>query len=178
MSYDEHLISMAGGDGDNVDQLAAIEARAQAATEGPWETHDGDVVQSYDIAVKTGEYSYEREGIIPGEWVRENDAEFIANARTDVPALLALVREQQAKLDRVEALHQPVPVYEIDPVNGTWVYGLDDERVKAFTLCGECSPESVMDDVEDGDCDTSGTYDDVHWPCPTIAAITATEEGK
>ena len=28
MSYDEHLISMAGGDGETVDQLAAIEARA------------------------------------------------------------------------------------------------------------------------------------------------------
>jgi len=109
MSYDEHLISMAGGDGDSTDQLAAIEARANAATEGPWETHDGDVVQSYDIAVKTGEHSYEREGIIPGEYVRDNDAEFIANARTDVPVLLALVREQQAKLDRVEALADKYP---------------------------------------------------------------------
>ena len=104
MSYDEHLISMAGGDGEATDQLAAIEARAHAATEGPWETHDGDVVQSYDIAVKTGEHSYEREGIIPGEYVRDNDAEFIAHARTDVPALLALVRDQQAKLYRANEL--------------------------------------------------------------------------
>jgi len=87
------------------DQLAAIEARAEAATDGPWETHDGDVVQSYEIAVKTGEHSYEREGIIPGEYVRENDAEFIARARTDIPTLLAMVREQRAAIERVKALH-------------------------------------------------------------------------
>ncbi|MFS0834390.1 hypothetical protein [Arthrobacter phoenicis] len=31
------------------------------------------------------------------------DAEFIAHARTDVPALLALVRSQQAQIERVEA---------------------------------------------------------------------------
>jgi len=29
MSYDEHLISVAGGDGETVDQLAAIEARGK-----------------------------------------------------------------------------------------------------------------------------------------------------
>ena len=62
MSYDEHLISTAGGDGETVDRLAAIEARAL-----------------------NGDPSYHSH----------------ANAMEDRRTLLALVREQQAKLDRV-----------------------------------------------------------------------------
>jgi len=86
MSYDEHLISMAGGDGDS-DHLAAIEARAQAATEGLWRAGGSGVVA-------------DREYVAMG--VRTDpDAAFIANAPTDIAHLLALVREQQAKLDRV-----------------------------------------------------------------------------
>jgi len=100
MSYDEHLISMAGGDGDTVDQLAAIEARSNAATEGPWAVDElGNVedvpeldLHRFDIMPQT----------IARTELRKEDGEFIAHARTDVPALLALVREQQAKLDRVE----------------------------------------------------------------------------
>ena len=101
MSYDEHLISMAGGDGDTTaDQLAAIEARARAATEGPWEIVSASLHQPIIYADSSGldiAIMDNRDGV-------DNDAEFIAHARTDVPALLALVREQQAKLDRVEAL--------------------------------------------------------------------------
>jgi len=89
MSYDEHLISQAGGDGDVPSRLAAIEARAQAATEGPWQMDEG----SYHV--------YRGEDMICADLYTEPDAAFIANARTDVPALLALVREQQAKLDRI-----------------------------------------------------------------------------
>ena len=65
MSYDEHLISMAGGDGEL--DLAAIEARAASDR-----AHfaNGNAFQLAD----------------------SKDREY----------LLALVREQQAKLDRVE----------------------------------------------------------------------------
>ena len=62
MSYDEHLISMAGGDGETVDRLAAIEARAL-----------------------NGDPSYHSH----------------ANAMEDRRTLLALVREQQAKLEAI-----------------------------------------------------------------------------
>ena len=67
MSYDEHLISMAGGDGDL--DLSAIEARRADC-------------QTYNFGMRNADKL----------------------AHEDVPALLALVREQQAKLDRVEAL--------------------------------------------------------------------------
>ena len=67
MSYDEHLISMAGGDGET--DLDAIEARI----------HD---CQSYNFGMRNANKL----------------------AHEDVPALLALVREQQAKLDRAVKL--------------------------------------------------------------------------
>jgi hypothetical protein len=105
--YTEHLISMAGGDGD---QLAAIEARAQAATEGPW-----TVVEGEDTCGGYGPYSYAMiPGVLDAEWTPDGmdahicgetlsipDAKFIAHARTDVPALLAMVREQRAALDLI-----------------------------------------------------------------------------
>ena len=68
MSYDEHLISMAGGDGETVDQLAAIEARLTA--------DEAEYGTGYEW-----EYSFQ-----------------------DRRTLLALVREQQAKLDRLNEL--------------------------------------------------------------------------
>jgi len=113
MSYDEHLISMAGGDGDTVDQLAAIEARAQAATEGPWKASDfGHPGRDEPSSIIIHKGAFNWRAIHDGEYVaamtawdsqEDADADFIAHARTDVPALLALVREQQATIDRVEA---------------------------------------------------------------------------
>ena len=100
MSYDEHLISMAGGDGEP--DLDAIQARS-------------DVANDYPGAVT------------------------IEQSQTDVPALLALVRDQAAKLGRVEALH----------------------RGNRWGFCEACS-EHV----------------DIPMPCPTRAAITATEAAE
>jgi len=98
MSYDEHLISMAGGDGEL--DLDAIEARAQAATEGPW--HVDDEEQTVRAREYAGEIVYDRSPEYSSEWAKfKPTAEFIAHARTDVPALLALVREQRDQLDRV-----------------------------------------------------------------------------
>ena len=68
MSYDEHLISMAGGDGESIDHLAAIEARIT--------TDESEYGTGYEW-----EHSFQ-----------------------DRRALIALVREQQARADRdVEA---------------------------------------------------------------------------
>jgi len=98
MSYDEHLISMAGGDGETVDQLAAIEARAQAAAEGPWEARNCGA----DCCVWVAS-AEDPDGQLAGVAGVAN-AEFIAHARTDVPALLALVWDQQRRLDAVNEL--------------------------------------------------------------------------
>lgn len=84
--------------------------------------------------------------------------------RTDVPRLLAA-------LEGVVALHKPVEVYEIDPANGTWIYDGDERRIMA-TLCRECTPDFVLEDIDESDYE--GPYDvDVSHPCPTVAAVVA-----
>lgn len=93
------------------DRLAQIEARAQAATEGPWtwDAHRvptlsgraGDpATYAYDVEVVEAEHSGEcgcRSACTLDLHVSPDDAEFIAHARTDVPALTAALR---AVLDR------------------------------------------------------------------------------
>lgn len=101
--YTEHLISMAGGDGEP--DLDAIQSRADAATEGPWRLYDGKR-DARDAAVETA-WAYDAAGgdtELITDWCKPDDAAFISHARTDVPALLAVVRSQQAKIERVEAL--------------------------------------------------------------------------
>ena len=75
--------------------LDEIERDAKAATPGPW-NDDGVSVNGED-----------EDGNIAMEWVANgdyaghaDDARFIAAARTDVPALVARVRELQATQDR------------------------------------------------------------------------------
>jgi len=109
MSYDEHLISMAGGDGDHAPDLDAIQARADKAASGPWrwdenfgDKGDTGTALTNDAGTEIiGAYNWHCCSYRDEPTVDESSAEFIAHARTDVPALLALVREQQAKLDRV-----------------------------------------------------------------------------
>lgn len=85
--------------GGVTDSLDAIQARVDAATEGPWcltgEPEEVKAVAKYTSAngISTGIY-------ITDLVESDEDAEFIAHARTDVPALLALVREQQARIER------------------------------------------------------------------------------
>lgn len=88
------------------ERLAEIEARVDAATPGPWhardrgighELHHGaadDCKQNWCEDVN-GEHR---------ETFRRGDAEFIAAARNDVPALLAEVRRLQAAAERVREL--------------------------------------------------------------------------
>jgi hypothetical protein len=78
-------------------QLTDIETRANAATAGPWCTDSWEIYQGTEYQ--------------PGaEWIGETcragemddsraDAEFVAAAREDVPALLAEVRRLRAELD-------------------------------------------------------------------------------
>ena len=97
--------------------LDAIEQRANAATEGSWEYDGcGEIIQHFslpepwatvvstDVACMAYCYGGSAAGV-----ERDEDAEFIAHARDDVPALLAEVRRLRAMEQRVRALHHPVP---------------------------------------------------------------------
>jgi len=75
-------------------ELAEIEARANAATPGPWELCQSEthchVVYPDDTHV----------GGVDGEHWWPADAEFVAHARTDIPRLLAEVRALRKELAR------------------------------------------------------------------------------
>ena len=110
----------------NAEQLEAIRQRAAKATVGPWRWDNGNdrdatmpVLKSGDDVVMDfgdAEPYYPTEGIPP----EEADAEFIANARQDIPALLALLdrkssiitaqreelRQQDRSMARQAARHQ------------------------------------------------------------------------
>ena len=72
------------------DRLKEIEARADAATDGPWMS-----VDSY-IGVE------EAEDQAVGETGRDADATFIAHARTDIPDLIAEVKRLQGEILELE----------------------------------------------------------------------------
>jgi len=105
-------------------ELAAIEERCKAAAPGPWEVarkpeYDGDwITADRCVGGATGEMVYDRDGGVyriedlPEEALAagyepivtiaqpymEGDADFIAAARTDIPRLIAALREAREAL--------------------------------------------------------------------------------
>ena len=128
-------------------RLDEIEARANAATEGPWEW-EGEAKGEWEIGANSlvpsrrpddpvlYGYGYDASGI---EVKNPADAEFIAHARTDVPALLDA-------LEKVLRLHPRVVVLHADPEFG---------RMEDDAICGACIVN----------------HEPADWPCPTVEAI-------
>jgi hypothetical protein len=88
------------------EQLAAIKARADAATPGPWES------------ATTGVWSDIEGDLWVADTSHDYDAAFIAHAREDVPALLAEVDKWRARAEKAEAqvaavitMHTPAQRY-------------------------------------------------------------------
>lgn len=93
------------------DWIAEQRRIEQAATEGPWRAA---VVARYvdDDGCERGKGGIYPAGpmgppplFVTPDWLAA-DAEFIAHARADVPALLAEVRRLRAAAERVRALHE------------------------------------------------------------------------
>lgn len=93
------------------ERLAEIEARAAAATRGPWEAEHLHpfcstvrTPQRHRVAMKI--HSGDTVHNIPNYGTRAMmlaDADFIAAARTDVPALIAALRSERARAEAAEA---------------------------------------------------------------------------
>lgn len=84
----------------------AIRARADAATEGPWTitppSRQGlDWLDYYSVGTKQDGYLERATLDVSSHLNAEADAEFIAHARTDVPALLDENARLRAALDAV-----------------------------------------------------------------------------
>lgn len=137
-----------------MNRLDEIEARANAATEGPWEW-EGEAKAEWEIGANSlvpsrrpddpvlYGYGYDASGI---EVKSPADAEFIAHARTDVPVLLDA-------LEKVLRLHPRVVVLHADPEFG---------RMEDDAICGACIVN----------------HEPADWPCPTVEAITTALEGE
>ena len=149
--------------------LAGIEKRVAAATEGPWEAHEGTVgamTGPRGCGGCSGLVSPRHEpacfwsevaGAAPA------DAAFIAAARTAVPALTAAVRD-------VLALHAPAPVYAyIDDCGHP-----DDGDHGIEVMCGEyVCPDTPTGDVLCLGCGLDEDQDPTPYPCETVRALTA-----
>lgn len=103
------------------DRLAQIEARANAATEGPWESDeyteidpDGFYELSRVIAPDPDDGEDYAIGVVHVGILR-NDAAFIAHARTDMPDLVAALR---AVLDEVAKVQRDADMVAINPRPG------------------------------------------------------------
>lgn len=105
-------LSCSGKQGDpdmtNTVDVAAIQARVDAATPGEWfvvsenETVDGCAVEVVSVMVGEGEGPYSYIAIECEHGAA--DAEFIAHARADVPALLA--ENARVEADLAVAVHE------------------------------------------------------------------------
>ena len=75
-----------------MNRLDKIEARANAATEGPWEAGERCVFTLEGAPVISDDVVHYGHGMAGEGVCREEDTEFIAHARADVPALVAALR--------------------------------------------------------------------------------------
>lgn len=140
-------------------ELAAIKARADAATRGPWWFDEDDevfrlhgvhaiippVMDGFPEQVLNHQIlKAPKQGTPYAEyWPGEADAAFIVAARADVPRLLAAV-------DALIELHRPI------------------DRGRVMACCEGC--EAVNGEFHGGCCH--------EWPCPTYEAILAALTGK
>ncbi len=84
--------------------LDEAQQRADAATEGPWHGYGLDPNGAYFVHGGTEAVGYFAADPIVTEGAIEEDAEFIAHARTDLPRALAALRA-------VLGLHKPFHVH-------------------------------------------------------------------
>ena len=150
---------------DPRETLARIRAQADAATEGPLE-HEPPPGPGEDPMRPICVYPKEDGGTLAYVQPLEADAEFIAAARTTVPALLDLA-------DAVLKRHAPMPIYVLaedceapdDHQHGSTPDGGDDlcwDEPTGEVLCCECRDE---------------WGERVEHPCPDYTAITTALEG-
>jgi hypothetical protein len=179
--------------------LDAIERRANAATPGPWTYHDGcgyvEVPPCGAIEFKPG---WERSvhflarvhnNHVEGEDGLGFDGAFIANARTDVPALVARVRELEAECERTRIFGSrkfaELRAADVEQMRG---YGLSYEGVRKVLRehdDGEISFGKLMDLIraaaramaEDECAEMRVLLADAHRELATIEAITVSPSG-
>ena len=128
----------------------AIKARAEAATEGPWDhfrsAYLGNLVHRIGSASDVDDVAF-----VPCSWGHEADAEFISNARQDIPDLLTEVERLLAVIDRVREVH----------AEGEFGCPYPSHGCNDFYYRGNYCPDAGTS------CEACGEK----YPCPTIRAL-------
>ncbi|MFB7548541.1 hypothetical protein [Streptomyces sp. NPDC056154] len=91
-------------------RLAEIEARAAAATPGPWQNDQAEIHQGMPDAPDIWVAWIGEALDIDDQPQSNNNAAFIAHAREDIPYLLDRVAELEAKLAAIRHLHKDSPM--------------------------------------------------------------------
>lgn len=134
--------------------LAAIQARAEAASPGPWEravapaegspeTHaeylagtllgEGEPLHVLTCAPPRPEYTYGVPAVTGDGPTSRANAEFIAAARDDVPALVAALVEARARQAQALSLLRVAEAADRDIVSGRPLLDAVDERDTALS---------------------------------------------
>lgn len=73
----------------------------------------------------------------------------------------------RAALVSIQELHAELTVYEWDYDRNEFKLNSQGEQIVIARLCRACTPQSILDDLDDASYDASGSYDDVPFPCKT-----------
>jgi hypothetical protein len=98
--------------------LDRIEARAEAATPGPWFAKENDLIGGWcvmpvDDVPSNGVYEV-------ADFAHREAAEFIAAARTEVPALVAWVRALEAEVQQLQEQNGRLEAWRATPRAFDW----------------------------------------------------------
>lgn len=85
------------------EQLAEIEARANRATPGPWQRDGCNGGEFYCVLAKNPGHLSDLLCTMRGRSSEVADSDFIAHARTDIPLLIAALRERESEIESLRA---------------------------------------------------------------------------
>ena len=155
--------------------LDAIEARANATTDGPWTAHEFGSYSDHEptsIVVMQGDGPDWWQSADDGDyiarlgWDRQewDDAEFIAHARTDVPALVAALRKAEARVARMSLLTTAELVYVS---SGELTARAEKAEARVAAVLALHAPHGRLDDLH------CAQHDPGSYPCATARAAGA-----
>lgn len=131
-------------------EVEAIRTRCDAATEGPWRVRDrrGGYMPTVEDALGRELTQVEYDGSYAGgagaSFWEEADVAFVAHARTDIPALLALVDTQAQEIERLQdGLFEIAKQHTTDELSPEMFIDADFEG--AYDACVETARSILKD---------------------------------
>lgn len=159
------------------DRLDEIEARADAATPGPWEAHELEAAEYCVLRVSEGDDDYGDDVCSAGSMT---DAQFIAVAREDVPWLAEQLRDARAEIERLnlvvaamdsQADENITEVLALTADRDHWRTEWEDADAKRITAEAELAAERAKVERVEALCDEYRTNCDPDTKQAQVAEI-------